>query len=58
MSQHLCPKCIGAKEVMVSKHKRGFKYQDCDLCNGLGYVTKELEEDFILSLNENVGLEE
>ena len=25
MSQHLCPKCIGAKEVMVSKHKRGFK---------------------------------
>jgi hypothetical protein len=50
----ICPKCIGAKEVMVAKESRGFEYKGCDLCNVKGYVTSELEEDYVLSLNENI----
>ena len=26
----------------------------CDLCNEKGYVTSELEEDYVLSLNEDI----
>lgn len=50
----LCPKCIGAKEVMEPKASgRGFEYKKCNLCNGKGYVDSELANDFELSLNED-----
>jgi len=49
-----CPKCLGVKEIMTPKKTRGFQYEKCDLCNGSGNVSKELEEDYILSLNEDV----
>jgi len=50
----LCPKCIGAKEIMVTKTEgRGFMYVKCNLCEGKGTVSKELEEDYILSLDED-----
>lgn len=50
----ICPKCVGAKEIMVAKEARGFEYKQCDLCNGNGYVTQELAEDYVLSLNEDI----
>lgn len=50
----ICPKCVGAKEIMVAKEARGFEYKQCDLCKGEGYVTQELEEDYVLSLNEDI----
>ena len=55
MNNKLCPKCIGSTKVMIPKtnNKKGFEYIDCTLCNGTGVVSKELEEDFILSLNED-----
>jgi hypothetical protein len=54
MEQEICPKCIGAKEVMVPKKPRGFEYASCSLCSGTGIVTPELSEDYVLSLNEDV----
>lgn len=49
----LCPQCIGAKEIMAPKSEgRGFVYKKCNLCDGNGYVNSELEEDYILSLDE------
>lgn len=49
----LCPKCVGAKEIMTTKKEgRGFIYSKCNLCDGKGYVNSELEEDYILSLDE------
>lgn len=49
----MCPKCLGAKTLMTPKKKRGFEYKKCTLCEGSGDVSFELEEDFILSLNED-----
>jgi|TARA_R110000782_G_scaffold126006_2_gene217618 hypothetical protein len=48
-----CPKCLGAEEIMEPKVDKGFEYKDCSLCRGSGVVTDILEEDFILSLNED-----
>ncbi len=48
-----CPKCLNAKTLMTPKKDVGFEYLDCNLCEGTGEVLPELEEDFILSLNES-----
>lgn len=49
-----CPSCLGSKKPMTPKKgKAGFEYIECTLCNGTGEVLPELEEDFILSLNED-----
>jgi hypothetical protein len=32
---------------------KALRYKDCSLCRGSGVVTDILEEDFILSLNED-----
>lgn len=54
MKEEICPKCIGAKVVMEGNfNKKGFHYKECNLCKGSGVVSKELEEDFNLSLNED-----
>ena len=53
---NLCPKCVGAKEIMEPNTKPktiGFSYNTCTLCKGEGTVSPELEEDFLLSLNED-----
>ena len=52
-NQVICPKCIGAKEIMEPKPDKGFEYKTCSLCNGIGTVNKELADDFELSLNED-----
>ena len=48
-----CPKCLSAGQLMEPKETRGFKYKDCSLCGGNGSVSQELEDDYILSLNED-----
>jgi len=54
MQEEICPKCIGAKIIMEpNNNKKGFHYKDCTLCNATGTVSKELEEDFNLSINED-----
>lgn len=35
------------------KPQLGFSYNTCTLCKGEGTVNEELEEDFLLSLNED-----
>lgn len=56
MKNKLCPKCIGSTKVMIPKTngKKGFEYTDCKLCNGTGIVSEEIEEDYLLSLNEDL----
>jgi len=56
MKNKLCPSCIGATQVMIPKTngKKGFEYQDCTLCNGSGVVSEEIEEDYLLSINEDL----
>lgn len=51
----ICPKCVGAKQIMEAnpKPQPGFTYNTCTLCKGEGIVNSELEEDFLLSLNED-----
>ena len=48
-----CPKCLGVGELMEPKKTAGFEYKACSLCKGKGEVLPELEEDFILSINED-----
>jgi len=49
-----CPKCLGSGEPMTSKKEGvGLEYKTCDLCEGEGNVSQIIEEDFILSLNED-----
>lgn len=48
-----CPSCLGSKIPMTPKKDTGFEYKECTLCKGTGEVSPELEEDFILSLNES-----
>lgn len=52
----LCSKCVGAKQIMIPKTngKRGFEYVDCDLCETKGFISNELEEDYLLSINEDL----
>jgi len=38
---------------MEPKKTAGFEYKPCSLCKGKGEVLPELEEDFILSINED-----
>ena len=56
MDKKVCPKCVGATNVMVPKTngKKGFQYITCTLCNGVGYISDVLEEDYLLSLNEDL----
>lgn len=50
-----CPACLGAKTVMEGrKESKGFEYKKCNLCKGEGVVSKEIEEDYLLSLNEDL----
>ena len=56
MKNKLCPSCVGSTKVMIPKTngKKGFEYTDCSLCKGEGMVSEETEEDFLLSLNEDL----
>jgi hypothetical protein len=57
MTKEICPNCLGTKKVMTPKKTRGFTYEDCNYCPESGFVTKDQEEDFILSLNEEILIE-
>ena len=56
MKNKLCPKCVGSTQVMIPKtnNKKGFEYKTCSLCNGTGVVSEETEEDYLLSINEDL----
>ena len=56
MKNKLCPSCVGSTQVMIPKTngQKGFEYQTCTLCNGTGVVSEETEEDYLLSLNEDL----
>ena len=56
MKNKLCTKCVGSTQVMIPKtnNRKGFEYQTCTLCNGTGVVSEEIEEDYLLSLNEDL----
>lgn len=50
-----CPKCLSTGEVMEGrKESKGFQYIKCSLCNGTGVISEEIEEDYLLSLNEDL----
>ena len=40
----ICPKCLGAQEIMEPKKTAGFEYKPCSLCKGKGEVLPEVEE--------------
>lgn len=44
-----CPKCLGNKEIMVPKRKKGFNYVVCNVCEGKGIVHSDIAEDYINS---------
>lgn len=44
-----CPKCIGAKTIMVPKPTRGFHYEVCSLCTGTGVVETEIANDYVFA---------
>jgi hypothetical protein len=48
------PRCGSIIRNQNLKVDKGFEYKDCSLCRGSGVVTDILEEDFILSLNEDM----
>lgn len=48
-----CPECVGAKEIMVPKETKGFKYISCSLCNGQGKVHLQIADDFIFAMTED-----
>ena len=56
MKNKLCPSCVGSTKVMIPKTngKKGFEYKTCSLCNGIGVVSEETEEDYLLSINEDL----
>ena len=56
MKNKLCPSCVGSTQVMIPKtnDKKGFEYQTCSLWNGTGVVSEETEEDYLLSINEDL----
>ena len=56
MKNKLCCKCVGATNVMIPKinGKKGFDYVTCTLCNGTGVISEEMEEDYLLSINEDL----
>jgi hypothetical protein len=43
---------------MKAKETKGFQYVDCPLCNATGVVSSEVAEDYVLSLNEDVIIDE
>lgn len=47
MGLEICPKCLGAQELMTPKKTRGFEYLVCDLCGGAGDVPSDIASDFI-----------
>lgn len=50
-----CPVCLGVGETMEGrKDSKGFEYKECNLCKGEGVVNKEIEEDYLLFLNEDL----
>lgn len=50
-----CPKCLSTGEVMEGrKESKGFQYITCNLCNGTGLISEEIEEDYLLSINEDL----
>ena len=54
-----CNCCLGQGVYMISKSSgRGFEYKDCTLCNGSGRISKELYDDYILSLDEESYFED
>lgn len=56
MNFKTCPKCLAVGTVMIPKlnGQKGFEYVECNLCEGKGEVTSELNDDFLLSLNEDL----
>lgn len=56
MKNKLCCKCVGSTQVMIPKTngKKGFQYETCSLCNGTGTISEEMEEDYLLSINEDL----
>ncbi len=49
-----CNQCLGTGRPMTSKKDEpGLEYKTCTLCEGEGVVKAELNEDYILSLNED-----
>lgn len=47
--EEICPKCIGAEEIMVPKNTKGFEYIICDVCGGSGMVPPDIAEDYVNS---------
>ena len=56
MGDKLCPSCVGSTKIMIPKTSgsKGFEYIDCTLCNGTSVISEELEEDYLLSINEDL----
>ena len=50
-----CPKCLSTGEVMEGrKESKVFQYIKCSLCDGTGGISEEIEEDYLLSINEDL----
>jgi len=53
-SKETCDHCLGIGTIMEAKSTgRGFEYITCKLCHGTGTVDSLLNDDYILSLDED-----
>jgi hypothetical protein len=43
---------------MKAKETKGFQYVDCPLCYATGIVPSDVADDYVLSLNEDIIIDE
>ena len=43
---------------MKAKETKGFQYVDCPLCYATGLVPGDVADDYVLSLNEDIIIDE
>jgi len=54
-----CPHCLAVGTIMEGKSTgRGFEYVTCKLCHGTGTVDSIINDDYILSLDEDNFIED
>jgi len=44
-----CPCCLGTGQHMEARETKGFKYEDCTLCDKTGVVEQQIADDYVFA---------